>query len=226
MTHMRRLLLLAVVVAAAVAGLAFTTAGSTSGRSVTTTGHGVVTVAPDEATVSAGVRTQAPTAQAALSANADQMTKVIAALKQVGVKKIQTQEVSLFPNTDRKGAVTSFTAQNTVSATSTIANAGKLIDAAVTAGANTVDGPNLDVAGQTALYRRALQRAVQDARAKAQALAAAGGFRVGRVLTVGESSAQTPIAFGQAPKAAGASTPIEAGTQDVTADVQIQFAIS
>lgn len=226
MTHMRRLLLLAIVVAAAVAGLAFTTAGSTSGRSVTTNGHGVVTVAPDEATVNAGVRTQAPTAQAALSANADQMTKVIAALKQVGVKKIQTQEVSLFPNTDRKGAVTSFTAQNSVSATSTIANAGKLIDAAVNAGANTVDGPNLDVAGQTALYRRALQRSVQDARAKAQALAVAGGFHVGRVLTVTESSSLTPIAFGQAPKAAGASTPIEAGTQDITADVQVAFAIS
>lgn len=224
---MRRLLLLAIVVAAAVAGLAFTTAGSSSGRSVTTTGHGVVTVAPDEATVDAGVRTQAPTAQAALSANADQMTKVIAALKEVGVKKIQTQEVSLFPNTDRKGAVTSFTAQNTVSATSTIANAGKLIDAAVGAGANTVDGPNLDVASQDALYRRALQRAVQDARAKATALAGAGGFRVGRVLTVTESSAQTPIAFGQAPKAAaGTPTPIEAGTQDVTADVQVSFTIN
>lgn len=224
---MRRLLLLAVVVAAAVAGLAFTTVRSSSSRSVTTTGHGVVTVVPDEATVDAGVRTQAPTAQAALAANADQMTKVIAALKQVGVKKIQTQQVSLFPNTDRKGNVTSFTAQDTVTATSTIANAGKLIDAAVGAGANTVDGPNLDVAGQDALYRRALQRAVQDARAKAGALGGAGGFHVGRVLTVTESSAQSPIDFGQAPKAAaGTPTPIEPGTQDVTADVQVAFAIS
>src|SRR4051794_31463981 len=105
---MRRLLLLTVLVAAAVAGLAFTTAGSTSGRSVTTGGHGVVTVVPDEATINAGVHTQAPTAQAALAANGDAMTKVIAALKQVGVKKIQTQQVSLFPNTDRKGNVTSF----------------------------------------------------------------------------------------------------------------------
>lgn len=225
---MRRLILISVLVAAAVAGLAFTTVGSGSGgRSVTTTGHGDVTVVPDEATVSAGVHTQAATAQQALSANADQMTKVIAAMKQVGVKKLQTQEVSLYPNTERKGNVTSFVAQDTVTATTTIASAGKLIDAAVGAGANTVDGPNLDVASQSAIYRRALQRAVQDARAKAQALAAAGGFRLGRVVTVSEQSTQTPIAFGQAPKAAsGTPTPIEAGTQDVTADVQVAFAIS
>src|SRR5947209_16559221 len=128
---MKRLLLITILVIAAVAGLAFTTAGSSSSRSVTTGGHGVVTVVPDEATVDAGVRTQATTAQAALSANAEAMTKVIAALKQVGVKQIQTQQVSLYPNTDRKGTVTSFVAQNTVIAISTIANAGKLIDAAV-----------------------------------------------------------------------------------------------
>jgi uncharacterized protein len=223
---MRRLLLLTVLVAAAVAGLAFTTAGSSSGRSVTTTGHGVVTVVPDEATVDAGVQTRAATAQAALSQNVAAMTKVIAALKEAGVKKLQTQQVSLFPNTDRKGIVTSFVAQETVTATSTIANAGRLIDAAVGAGANNVDGPNLSVASQSALYRRALQLAVRDARAKAIALGAAGRFGVGRVLTVSESSAQTPIAFGQAPKAVSATPPpIEAGTQDVTADVQVSFAI-
>jgi hypothetical protein len=224
---MRRLILICVLVAAAIAGLAFTTAGSSSSRSVTTAGHGDITVVPDEASVSAGVHSQAATAQAALAANADEMTKVIAALKQVGVKKIQTQEVSLYPNTDRKGNVTSFVAQNTVTATGTIANAGKLIDAAVGAGANTVDGPNLDVSSQTGLYRRALREAVQDARAKALALGAAGGFHVGRVLTVSEQSTQQPVTFAQAPKAAsGTPTPIEPGTQDVTADVQVSFAIS
>ena len=224
---MKRLILICVLVVAAVAGLAFTTAGSSASRSVTTTGHGDITVVPDEASVDAGVRTQAPTASAALSANADAMTKVIAALKQVGVKKIQTQEVSLYPNTDRKGNVTSFVAQNTVTATSTIANAGKLIDAAVNAGANTVDGPNLDVSSQSALYRRALRQAVVDAKAKANALGAAGGFHVGRVLTVSEQSSPQPVTFSQAPKAAaGTPTPVEPGTQDVTADVQVQFAIS
>jgi uncharacterized protein YggE len=65
---------------------------------------------------------------------------------------------------------------------------------------------------------------VHDARAKANALAAAGGFRVGRILTVSESGAPQPIAIDQA-KAAGAGTPVEPGTQDITADVQVSFAI-
>jgi hypothetical protein len=224
---MKRLLLIAVLVTAAVAGLAFTAASGSNNRSVTTNGHGDVTVVPDEATVSAGVRTQGTTAQEALSANADRMTKVIAALKQVGVKKLQTQQVSLYPNTDKKGNVTGFVAQDTVSATTAIASAGKLVDAAVSAGANSVDGPSLDVASQSAIYRTALKRAVTDARAKAAALAAAGGFKVGRVLAVSEQSTSTPISFGQAPKSASDTpTPVAAGTQDVTADVQVEFSIS
>jgi uncharacterized protein YggE len=113
-----------------------------------------------------------------------------------------------------------------VSVTGPIADAGRLIDAAVGAGANTVDGPTLGVSIQGRLYRQALQGAVADARAKAQALAKAGGFRVGRVLQVSEQSTQPPVVFAAPAGAKAAPTPVEAGTQDVTADVQVAFAIS
>jgi uncharacterized protein len=221
---MRRALLIAAVAAAALVAVAFTRAGSTGARSVTTVGHGVVTVVPDEATISAGVRTTGPTAAAALAANADAMAKVIAALKRVGFHSIQTQQVSLYPQTGSRGRVTGFVAQNTVSVVSAIADAGRLVDAAVGAGANTVDGPSLGVSIQGRLYRQALARALADARAKAQALAGAGGFGVGRVLSVTEQSSQPPVVFAAA-GAKAASTPVEAGTQDVTADVQAVFAV-
>jgi uncharacterized protein YggE len=224
---MRRFLIIGAVAAAAVAGLAFTrVSSSTSGRTVTTQGHGVVTVVPDEATISAGVRTSAGTSAGALAANAAAMTRVIAALKQVGFKSIQTQEVSLYPQTDQRGnEVIGYVAQNSVSVVAAIGFAGRLIDAAVGAGANIVDGPTLGVSIQATLYRQALKKAVVDARAKAEALAAAGGFHVGRVLTVTEQSAQQPIMFGAAASAKAPSTPVEAGTQTVTADVQVIFAI-
>ena len=51
---------------------------------MTTTGHGVITVAPDEATISAGVHTQAATASGALAENARLMNSVVAALKAAG----------------------------------------------------------------------------------------------------------------------------------------------
>jgi uncharacterized protein YggE len=225
---MKRLLVLGAVAVAALAGLAFTsTSGSSSaGRSVTITGHGVVTVVPDEATVTAGVRTSAATASTALSANAAATTKVIAALKRDGVKSIQTEDVSLYPQTGPRGdKVIGYVAQNSVSVVARIADAGRLIDTAVAAGANTIDGPMLGVSIQNRLYRQALRRAVADARAKATALGSAGGFRVGRVLTVSEQSTPQPVTFQAAGSAKSSATPVEPGTQTVTADVEVSFAI-
>ncbi len=193
---------------------------------VSTTGHGVVTAVPDEASVTAGVQTQATSAAAALAQNATLMTAVVAALKGAGGDDLQTQQVSLYPRTNEQGAVTGYSAENSVSARSKIAAAGALIDAAVGAGANTVSGPTLDVSGRDELYRDALKKAVVDARAKAAALGEAGGFAVGPVTTVSEvGSAPQPVFAAEAATAAKDSTPVEPGTQDVTADVTVTFRI-
>jgi hypothetical protein len=194
---------------------------------VTTTGHGVVTVVPDEASVSAGVHTQAETAAAALAQNARLMSSVIAALKAAGGSDLQTQQVSLYPQTNDQNQVTGYVADNSVSAEAKIAGAGALIDAAVAAGANNVSGPTLDVSDRDARYRDALGKAVADARAKAAALAGAGGFGVGPVSSVTEQTAAAPAPVYEA-AAAGKSvaTPIEPGTQDVTADVTVTFRIT
>jgi uncharacterized protein len=193
---------------------------------VTTTGDGSVSAVPDVATVTAGVRTSAATAAAALAANATKMNAVVAALKHAGGSELQTQQVSLDPQTNDKNAVTGYVAQNTVSAKVKIAGAGALIDAAVNAGANTVEGPSLDLSDRDALYLEALKQAVTDAHAKAQALADAGGFAVGQVTSVTENGDNTPPVFqGTAVAKSAGSTPVEPGTQDVTAEVTVSFAI-
>lgn len=231
---MRRLAILAaaaLVLAAAVAlagvGRPAAAHGDTTTQSntVTVTGHGDETAVPDQATVTAGVQSTAATAAAALSKNSTAMNAVVAALRKAGGTDLQTQEVSLDPQTNEQGRVTGYTAQDSVSADAKIAAAGALIDAAVAVGANTVDGPNLSVSDSTALYRRALADAVVDARGKAEALAQAGGFSLGPISSVAEDSTPTPIVFGAAASAKAAPTPIEPGTQDVTADVTVTFAI-
>jgi uncharacterized protein YggE len=197
-----------------------------SSNTVTTLGHGDVSVVPDQATVTAGVHTQAATAAEALAENSKQMNAVVDALKAAGGGDLQTQQVSLSPQTDQNGNVQSYAADDSVSANAAIADAGKLIDAAVAAGANTVDGPSLGVSDQDAAYRQALAKAMADARAKAEALGQAGGFGVGPVSSVTEQSTQTPLPFVRAAAGKAAdSTPVEAGTQDVTADVSVTFAI-
>jgi uncharacterized protein YggE len=193
---------------------------------VTAVGHGLVTVVPDEATVTAGVHTQAASAADALGQNAKLMNAVVAALKQGGGKDLQTQQVSLYPQADENGKVTGYVADNSVSASTGIAGAGTLIDAAVAAGANTVSGPTLSVSDRDARYRDALKKAVEDARAKARALAEAGGFGVGPVSVVTEqSSAPQPVFDSGAVAAKATSTPVEPGTQDITADVTVTFRI-
>jgi uncharacterized protein YggE len=194
---------------------------------VTTLGHGVITVAPDQATVTAGVHTQAASASAALAANAKLMNAVLAALKAAGGDKLQTQQVSLYPQTDPQGQVTGYVADNSVSASTKIADTGALIDAAVGAGANTVGGPTLSVSDRDARYRDALGKALADARLKAEALAKAGGFGVGPISSVTEQSGGGPTPMFQAAtgSAKADSTPIEPGTQDVTADVSVTYRI-
>lgn len=230
---MRRLLALALVAAALLAVVAFAgVARPDAARgdlatpdTVTTTGHGVVTAVPDVATISAGVHTQAASASQALAENAKLMNAVVAALKSAGGGDLQTQQVSLWPQQNDQGQVTAYTADDSVSAKTAIAGAGGLIDAAVAAGANTVNGPTLDVADRDALYRDALKKAVADARAKAEALAEAGGFGVGQVSSVTEQAAEAPVPVLQAAVAKSDSTPVEPGTQDVGADVTVTFRI-
>ena len=103
--------------------------------------------------------------------------------------------------------------------------AGALIDAAVEAGANQVNGPTMSVADQSSLYRQALKAAMADARLSAETLAAAAGRSLGKVTTVVESSGSAPVPMFAKAAAADSATPIEAGTQETTAQVTVTFAL-
>lgn len=194
---------------------------------ITVTGAGSVRAVPDRADISFGVQTNGRTASQALNANAAEMRKVIAALRGAGVASgdIQTQQVSLSPRTSDDGEIVGYTATNTVSARiRDLDRAGAVIDAAVEAGANQVYGPALTRSDATELYRVALRAAYADARGKAQTLAGAAGVSLGGAFVIVEvGGGPVPVAD---ERAAAPSTPIEPGTQEVTATVTITFAIS
>jgi uncharacterized protein len=219
------LVVAAVVAAVSLPGSASSAAAEAGG--ITVQGTGSVATAPDRAELSFGVETQGTTAKAALAANAAEMRRVIAAVKASGGTNVTTQSVSLSPRYDEQNQVQAFVATNTVSATiKEIAKAGALIDAAVDAGANQVYGPSLSRGDQGANYRKALEAAVADARASAQALASASGLSLGRITAVVEGGGSAPP-YAVAEKAMDAgSTPIEPGTQEVIAVVSVTFAAS
>ena len=123
---------------------------------VSVTGNGAVAAIPDRAAITAGVESRASTAQNALSENAKDMQAVIDALKAAGGKNITTSTVSLNPTTTPEGAPNGYSATNTVTAEFALGAAGKAIDAAVAAGANTIYGPTFTNSDRDALYKKAL----------------------------------------------------------------------
>src|ERR687898_140185 len=129
------LVLAAALAAGTLPGSASSAAAETGG--ITVVGTASVSSVPDRAELSFGVESQGQTAKAALTANAAEMRKVIAALKAAGATNVRTQSVSLSPRYDDTNEVQAFVAVNSVSATiGDVARAGALIDAAVDAGAN------------------------------------------------------------------------------------------
>ena len=215
----------AVFAAVSLPGPASSAAAEAGG--ITVQGTASVTAVPDRAELSFGVESQGQTARAALAANAAEMRRVIAAVKAAGGTDVKTQSVSLSPRYDEQNAVQAFVATNTVSATiKELAKAGALIDAAVNAGANQVYGPSLSRGDQGELYRDALKAAIADARASAR--------RSRRRRT--SRSAASPRSSRAAARAAAlrrrregdgaGSTPIEPGTQQVSAVVSVTFSVS
>jgi uncharacterized protein YggE len=203
--------------------------GDTSTGGITVFGTGSANVTPDRASFSFGTVSQATTANGALTASSQSVARVVAALKKAGVAQadIQTSDVSLSPRmNDNNNEIVGYTASNTVTATiKKLGDVGDVVDAAVTAGANQVYGPNLLASDQDAVYRNALKAAVAEARTKAETLAAASNSTLGKITAIVEGGAVTPM-----PMAVGAakdsSVSIEPGTQKIEATVSVTFAIS
>jgi hypothetical protein len=197
---------------------------------------GKTTRVPDIATISAGVVTQSQTAAQALSGNAEQMAKVLAALKAAGVqpRDIATSSVSLQPQyryeNNQPPVITGYQASNNVSIRfRDVTKAGKILDTLVAQGANQINGPNLSIDQPDAALDEARADAVKRARARADLYAKAAGLSVSRILSISENGEQAgeprpPIAYMARAKAApAADTEIAPGEADVTVTIAVRF---
>lgn len=204
----------------------------TGPRFVRSAGEGVASGKPDRATIGFSVVTQATAAQDASSQNADKTAAVLNALKQVlgPNADIRTINYSLYANYNSMGtAIVGFTAANTVQATvDDITVPGRLIDAAISAGANRVDSLQFSIKDDLPLRREALRLAAIQARQRADAMALGIGVRLGSVLDLQEGYSATPVRspVDVALPAAGTTTPIQAGTIDVRATVTLDMEIT
>lgn len=205
---------------------------------VSVTGEGSVTAVPDLAIITSGVVTRAPTAGAALKANAVAMTKALQALKDAGVaeRDFGTSGLSVQPQYDygdndnrRPATLVGYEVRNAVTIRALdVGKVGDLVDALVKAGSNQIEGLVFDISDKEAKLDEARRGAIADARRKAALFAEGAGARLGAVLSVEEDSSGGPEpvrAFAMRSKMADAApaTPIARGEQELSVRVSTKW---
>jgi len=190
--------------------------------------------APDVATISAGVVTQAADANSAMRANAGQMQKVMAAIRDAGIaeKDIQTSGVNLNPNykyaENQAPTITGYQASNTVNLkVRDLAKLGKVLDALVASGANQVNGPSFEIDQPDAVQDEARRAALGKAQARAGMYAKSLGLQVRRIVSISEGGGfQPPMPVPMVRMAAmakDAGTEISPGENTVGASIDVVF---
>jgi uncharacterized protein len=209
---------------------------STNGISVS--GSGKVTGKPDIAQIQLGVSSLAPTVQEARDKAATALDAMIKTIKANGVaeKDIQTQQFSISPEYDysnNQQTLRGFRVNNVLAIKlRDINKTSKVVDDAVNAGGNEtqIQGISFTIDNPDDLKTQAREKAVADAKQKAETLAKAVGVEVGDAITISESGYSPPIynAIGAGKGAAdiaAPATPIQPGELDVSIDVSVTFAI-
>ncbi|MCA9738995.1 MAG: SIMPL domain-containing protein [Gemmatimonadota bacterium] len=203
---------------------------------VEVSGTASVSVTPDLAVVTFAVETEAASAEEAAQENAERMEQVLAAVRGTGLDqlRVETHGYSLQPvyRADEKPGemprIAGYRALNHVEArTSAVQRSGRLIDAAIGAGANRVTGLSFRASDPEPARLEAVERAVDRARAQAEAMARALGVPLGRVLEVRGGAESPPPRpwMARSQMAMAADTPIEVGEQQISATVTVRFAL-
>ena len=214
-----------------------TGAALADGTTLSVTGNGTVLVESDLAIVTVGVQETSKDVLEAQSTVNEKIAAIKQALLDAGVEEseINTDSINIYANydySDNTEVIVGYTARNSLSVRTTdMDNVGSLIDAAFVAGANTLDNVQFTVQDDTQAREQALTMAVEDARRKADVLAAAAGLQVASIERISEGgvsvydsmrnyAADTVMA---AEESGGAGTLVQAALVSVDATVSMEF---
>jgi uncharacterized protein YggE len=195
-------------------------------------------VTPDLATITLGVQTDGATAAGAMSANAVQMNKVIAALKKAGIadRDIQTSNLSVNPQyvyvENNPPKLSGYQANNQVTIqVRDLTKLGQTVDATVGAGATNVGGISFGLQDPKAAEDAARLDAVKALQAKADLYARATGYKIVRLVSLGEGGGYTPAPppmpmYAMARMDKAESSPVSAGELKVRVDVSATYELA
>ncbi|HYS88567.1 MAG TPA: SIMPL domain-containing protein, partial [Bradyrhizobium sp.] len=199
---------------------------------ISVTGEATVSVPPDLAEINGGVTSEAKTAREASEANNAAMGKVLQALKGAGIeeKDIQTARLSLqpqsAPNRSGPSAIAGYRASNRVTIRAhDVTKVAGVIDTLVGAGANEIGGIHFVVSQASKLLDEARERAVADARRKAEIYAKAAGVTLGAPLGISEEGNSAPAPYRRMAAGMAASAPVAQGEETLAVTVSVSWAI-
>jgi uncharacterized protein YggE len=203
---------------------------------VTVTGRAVVRVPPDEANLSLTVEATRTTAADALedvSAGARRLVELCDELGISADRRVTTgASVNEHVEHDREGRRQhrGYRASNTLALRlADVELVGKVLQQAVEGAAARVAGPWWSIAVDNPAHLEAAQLAARDARERAAAYAEALGARLGAITAVREPGTQRPpeprAMYRMTDASLEAGAPIEAGEQELTTEVEVEFAL-
>ncbi|OGD72526.1 hypothetical protein A3K29_00020 [Candidatus Collierbacteria bacterium RIFOXYB2_FULL_46_14] len=172
------------------------------------------------------------------------MAAIIKAVKELGVAEgdIETQqintyqmqeraEIMIYPPQPGKVVMGQWSANNSIGITlRDVAKAGQLTDLLNASGATNVYGPNFQLDTSIKADDKLMGLAVADARKKAEAMAAASGAKLGRVVSINESGQSSPVYpmmyRAEAAKAdVSVPAPVEIGTTKISKTVTVVWSL-
>ena len=199
---------------------------------ISVTGEASVSVPSDLALVDGGVTSEAKTAREASDANNNAMGKVLLALKTAGIdqKDVQTSRLSLqpqsAPNRTGPSAIVGYRASNRVTIrVRDVTKVAHVIDTLVGAGANEIGGINFIVSQASNLLDEARDKAVADARRKAEIYARAAGVTLGAPLSISEEGNPPPMPYRKMSAGMATSAPVAQGEETLSVTVGVSWAI-
>ena len=210
-------------------------AESISVRTISVSGTGTVLASPDIATVRIGVESRNADVKQALNATADRMKAVVAAVKAAGVaeKDISTVDyrVDFMQNDQQQSSATGRSGTYIVTDVAEvtireISRLGTVLDGALGAGADDLQGVTFALANPAPVEQRARAVAFRQAYDRADQLAKLSGSTIVRALKISEGgSGVAPSSRMLKAAVFAGSPPVNAGQLEVTVTVQATFQV-
>jgi hypothetical protein len=212
-----------------------------SDHQITFSGIGSVYAKPDLVLTSFSVITEAETVEETMTPNAEKMNEIINAIKEQGVEQndIKTTDFNIYPRYEYPKSSTYYYESERMlvgyEMTQTVevkirdlTKVGEIIQSATDAGANQVGSLQFTIDDQDSLKAEAREKAIQNAKDKAQELASQLGIKLGKIISFSESNYTPYYSYDAKNESSvlgmGGSTPqIETGENKIEANVTIVY---